>query len=559
MVEELRRLGVQDVIVCPGSRNTPLIAALIQSSALRITQVVDERAAAYFALGCAKNLLPAVVVTTSGTAVMNLLPAITEARQSGVPLIVLSADRPQELRDCGANQAIDQLGPLQPVVKWQHDLPAPDDRLPARLALTAVDQAVRAATTGFPGPVQINCAFREPLAPIKQPWDFSCLDGTEKWREGDLPFIEDIDCTPTFDPAGISRMIEDSERGLIVVGNTIEGNAVARLAEKLNWPVLADVASGIRTGNGPGQLIHHADWVVDLPAEGTRPDLVLQFGARLTSRKIQEWLDGLDCRRVMVDPSDYRMNPGHATLMRIVAPVEIVAGRISESVSDAPSTNPSIEWLPGWREMDERVASVFREIIDDDPSLTEAFVARQVAESGCLLFAGNSLPIRHLNQFATGDSPNGRVMTNRGASGIDGVLATACGVAHAEDEPLVLLIGDLSLLHDLNSLHLVKSSRGKIIIVLINNGGGGIFNQLPVAEFPEVMTPLCDASHELEFCGFAGEFGLTSWRCSTKEEFIGNWKMAQEAGESCLVEVVCNREDHGELLRVIDDRIRDGR
>ncbi|MBU8869582.1 MAG: 2-succinyl-5-enolpyruvyl-6-hydroxy-3-cyclohexene-1-carboxylic-acid synthase [Gemmatimonadales bacterium] len=549
IMEELRRLGVKDLVVSPGSRNTPLIAAAMAAEGLRITPVVDERAAAYFALGCGKQLRPAAVVTTSGTAVMNLLPALTEARQAGVPLIVLSADRPPELRDCGANQAIDQLGPLQPIVKWQNDLPAPDDRLPARLVLTAVDQAVRVATSGCPGPVQLNCAFGDPLAPSESPWSAFCLQGTEKWRENGLPFVEEVKAAQVFDPALICDFIEKSERGLIVVGNTRYGEAVGRLAEKLNWPLIADPASSIRIGNCPRTLIRHPDLLGDRP----RPDLLLQFGTRLISRKQQEWIDGLDCNRVLVDSSGDRMNPGHRSFLQLTAPVEIAARTIREAI---PAQGPT-PWLTEWQEMDGKVTKILGTAIDDNPELTEAFVTRQVAESKFPVFAGNSLPIRHLGQFATGHSLSGDVEANRGASGIDGVLATACGVANARQEPIVLLIGDLSLLHDLNSLGLAKKSRRKVIIVLLNNGGGGIFNSLPIADFPQVMTPLCDGDHDLEFGSFAAGFGLESWRCATRQEFTEGWRLAQQSRESCLVEVICDREDHGGLMeRIIRERDR---
>jgi len=553
IVEELRRLGILDVVVSPGSRNTPLVAALIRAEGLRITSVVDERAAGFFALGCAKAGRPAAVVTTSGTAVMNLLPAITEARHSGEPLIILSTDRPRELRDCGANQTIDQLGPLRPLLKWQHDLPAPDDRLPVRLVLTAVDQAVHTAMTGFPGPVQLNCAFREPLAPSEHAWDRSCLDDCEAWLSGGQPFVAEIPTRIGFVAEDLQKRIRAAERGLIVVGNTRGGAAVLPLAEALSWPVIAEPASGIRLGNNPATLIRHLPLFKDRPT----PDLVLQFGSRLLSRKTEEWLESLDCLRILIDPANGRQNPGHAPLLRLRIPVAAAAEALADGLHDSAG-NPSIEWLLRWQEKDRRITTVLDEVISGSPYLSEAFVARQVAATPWPVFAGNSLAVRHLDLFAEGNSPGGETAVNRGASGIDGLLATACGLAHGQDGPLVLLLGDLSLLHDLNSLVLARNSSRKVLIVIINNGGGGIFDQLPVARFPELMSPLCDASHDLEFRAVARGIGLPAWRCETTDEWEAAWKQAQTEHDSCLVEAICRRGNHTKMLKEIRSRLEDG-
>ena len=552
IVEELARLGVRDVAVSPGSRNTPLIAALAgtRGENLRVTSVVDERAAGFFALGCARSGRPAAVVTTSGTAVMNLLPAVTEARRSGAPLLVLSSDRPPQLRDCGANQTIDQIGPMAPVVKWQHDLPAPDDRLPARLALAAVDEAVRVACAGWPGPVQLNCAFDEPLAPSEAPWDDGCLEGLRDWLAGSEPFVRNVVLPAELDTSSLLRAVEGARRGLLVVGNTTDGAAVLPLAAKLNWPVIADPASSIRTGDCPDSLVRRATLFNEWP----EPDFVLQFGTRLVSRKIEQWLEDLACGRIVVDPADERRNPGHAGHTRITADIDAVA----QSVAAGLAARPAGEWTAQWLQRDERIGAVVDEIIDRPGDLTEALVAREVARAQQRIFAGNSMPIRHFGLFADGSSRRGEVATSRGASGIDGVLATACGTACGAEEPIVLLIGDLSLLHDLNSLALVRRSRQKVLVVVINNGGGGIFDHLPVARYPEVMSPLCDASHDLEFAGVAAHFGLPAWRSGNRREWTAAWAQAQAAEGSCLVEAICVRGGHGAVMREIRERLADG-
>lgn len=547
ILEELGRLGMRDIVVCPGSRNTPLVAALTRAEGLRVTPVIDERAAGFFALGCTKAGRPAAVVTTSGTAVMNLIPAVTEARQTGLPLLVLSADRPQELRACGSNQTIDQLGPLAPLVKWQHDLPAPDDRLPARLALTAVDEAVRRAMTEPRGPVQLNCAFREPLAPRAERWDADCLAGLESWRADSAPFVREEPAQPRAELTSLIDRIGAAQRGLLVVGNTADGSAVRKLADQLRWPVIADAASNLRTGGAPQTLIRHATLLRDLPT----PDFVLQFGSRPVSRKIEAWLEECGCERVLVDPAAGRRNPGHARMERRREPVATVATALAAEVMAAPPG----PWLQTWLDADTRAAETLAAVLAEAAELTEAQVARDVAAAPLRLFAGNSMPIRHLGIFAAGDSPHGGIDSSRGASGIDGVVATACGTACGAGEPLVLLIGDLSLLHDLSSLLLARNSRQKVVVVVINNGGGGIFDHLPVAAFPEVQSPWCDGTHDLELAGVADHFGLPTWRCATREEWATAWTEAQAGTDSCLIEAICRRESHGELMREVRRRL----
>ncbi len=550
LVEELGRLGVRDVVVSPGSRNTPLVAALVSAGTMRVTAAIDERGAGFHALGCAQAGRAAAVVTTSGTAVMNLLPAVTEARQSGVPLLVLSADRPVEARDCGSNQTIDALGPLAALVKWQHDLPAPDDRLPARLALTALDESVRVATGGFPGPVQLNCAFRKPLEPTAVEWDAACLAGLEAWFAGSEPFVRNVPVASRPDLREVLAEISRTERGLLVVGNTREGDRIRPLAESLGWPVIADPGSGLRTRAGELPLIRYAQWMNDLP----QPDLLLQLGSRLVSGKLEQWLESLPARRILIDPAEERRNPGHVELTRVTAGT----GESAEALAEACLARMPGPWTQAWLDADSRIGAVIDNTIASANELTEAEIARDVAAADQRLFLGNSLPVRHVGGFAAGSSSHGGIGKNRGASGIDGVLATACGLACGTGEPIVLLIGDLSLLHDLNSLLLARRSRQKVLIVAIHNGGGGIFDHLPVAQYPEVKAPLCDGTHDVALAPLAAGFGLPTWVCRTRDEWQSAWIEAQACGESCLIEAVVPRDGHGRWVARLRGRLADG-
>jgi 2-succinyl-5-enolpyruvyl-6-hydroxy-3-cyclohexene-1-carboxylate synthase len=550
LIEELERLGVRDVAVSPGSRNTPLITALIGSDALRVESILDERAAGFYALGCAKAGRPAAVVTTSGTAVMNLLPAVTEAKQSGLPLLVLSADRPVALRDCGSNQTIDQLGPLAPLVKWQHDLPAPDDRRPARLALTALDEAVRRATSGWPGPVQLNCAFDKPLEPSPQAWDRASLLGLDGWVAGAEPFVSNLEGVSTPDLEPIAAAVDRAERGLLVVGNAPDGGAIRALAERLQWPLLADPASGMRVGAAPGTLIRHAQLMRELP----QPDLVLQFGSRPVSGKLETWLEELPVRRILIDPADERRNPGHVPLYRVTGSIADCAVRLAS----ACGARPLGDWTRSWQESDDRIATAIEAELAATAALTEAQIARDVASGPARIFAGNSLPVRHLGALVGADAPRGDVACSRGASGIDGVLATACGTAVGAGAAITLLIGDLSLLHDLNSLLLARRLRQKVLIVVIHNGGGAIFEHLPVAQFPDVKSPLCDAAHDVRLAPLAESCGLPTWSCRTRPQWDAAWTAAQACVDSCLIEAIVPRDGHRNFMRSIRRRLSDG-
>lgn len=298
IVEELLRSGVDHFVIAPGSRSTPLIQAIARNPTANATVWLDERGAAFHALGRARGgVSPSAVVTTSGTAVANLLPAVVEASLDGVPMILLTADRPPELREVGANQSIRQMGIFSDHVRWAFDLPTPGTDMPARALLSTVDQAVHQAWDGHAGPVQLNCPFREPLAPTSAPWDASYLDGLDAWMESDDPLVDvlpgdPIDWMFVEELAGIVRT---AKRGLVVCG-TIADHAdreeIAALAAHLGWPLWADVRSGLRFGPGPGGRLLHVDRLLGR-GEAYQPDVVLQFGSRLTSKRMQAALSTL--------------------------------------------------------------------------------------------------------------------------------------------------------------------------------------------------------------------------------------------------------------------------
>jgi 2-succinyl-5-enolpyruvyl-6-hydroxy-3-cyclohexene-1-carboxylate synthase len=557
IVEELYRFGLREFIVSPGSRNTPLIAALAACKDIKIIQAIDERAAAYFALGCAKGARlkdgsqrPAVVITTSGTAVINLLPAMAEASIDEIPLIILSADRPIELRDCGANQSIDQLSPLKSNCRWQIDLGTPDCNVSPRMLLGSIDYALRKATTDSPGPVHLNISFREPLTPEALPWDSGLLDAIADWQKSTAPLTVYHKPRPT--NAGnivdeLSLKINKSKRGVLVVGklSTIEDvEALVNFAKKLCWPLIADLTSGLSTHEGLQDLVTHAGLFIDSVNCDMRPDFVLQFGSRLTSQKVQSWLAESGAEWALIDESANRQDPVHGLHTHIQVAAKTIASTLNcESDQDK-------SWQEFWSKQNTAMAAILRSEIDDSDDMEEVWICRHTKENiekNCLLFAGNSMPIRHLDDYSARNTTITPVLANRGASGIDGVLASACGAVCTFANAGVLVIGDISVLHDLNSLLLAASARPKLIIILINNHGGGIFNMLPISKFPHVLHPMCDTEHKLEFKTIAREFGLQACSVNSRSEFEAAYEKAQSAKSSFLIEAICKRDKHARL------------
>jgi 2-succinyl-5-enolpyruvyl-6-hydroxy-3-cyclohexene-1-carboxylate synthase len=557
LVEELWRQGVRHVVLAPGSRSTPLVVAAAKHRGLRCHVIVDERAAAFFALGIARgSAQPAAVITTSGTAVANLAPAVVEAAIDRVPMLLLTADRPPELRDCGAPQTIDQGALFTSYLRWRFELPPPDDRMPARAVLTAAAHGYARARDGL-GPVQINCMFREPLAPAAAQWDHGCLAGLEGWNAGKAPYTRAVSGPRVLSDAQIDAQaaaLAQIENGVVVAGAlpADAGAAVLELAARLGWPLWADVRSGLRLHDEARPHVPHLARALD--ARGTpRPGAVLQLGARLTEQRVQQIAAA--ARTVwLVEASDDRLDPGHAVTARVCADVapwcRAIAARI-EPRGDAPI-------LAAAAEADRRVEAAIEAHFAADRSLTEPYVARWLSahvpeDHG--LFVSSSMPIRDLQTFARRDGPALRVAANRGASGIDGVLASAAGYAVGRGGPVTLLIGDLALLHDLGSMALLGKLGHTFVAVLLNNGGGSIFGLLPIAAHGDVFSPWFDAPHSFTFAGTARDFGVAHALVTTRDELAQSYRAALQRGGATLLEVRSslaeNRDAHLRLEEVV--------
>ncbi len=569
IVEELVRQGVGLFVVAPGSRSTPLVVAAARHPDVAPQIWVDERGAAFFALGFARGSgRAAAVITTSGTAVANLLPAVVEASLDHVPLILLTADRPPELWDVGANQAIDQPGIFEPYVRWSFDLPCPDERIPARTLLATVDQAVQRATTGDPGPVHLNCPFREPLAPSEAPFDRGCLEGTEAWQRGRAPFNRISVGRRQPEEAHVreaARLMAAARRGLLVTG-ALSGpeapQSVAELAAALEWPWITDLRSQLRLGNRAPQHLPHLDRLLAVEPESWRPDVVLQIGGRFTSKRLQRFLDrGQAEHRLLIDPHARRLDPGHRVTWSIQGDVTAWCRVLARAVRGADGAGVP-EALSA---MHQRIEDAMDAAIADRDALSEPWVARWLTTHMTpdqALFVSSSMPIRDVDDYGAIDGPPLRVDANRGASGIDGVIASSAGFARGCGKACTLLIGDLAVLHDLNALSMLGADVPPLTIVVLNNRGGSIFSFLPVAGYEDVFSPYFDTPHRLRFEGVSRMFGLDYRHVASRSDFESAYRAAIAGGVHAVIEVEsdqrANLENHRAIEGAIEAAIRGG-
>jgi 2-succinyl-5-enolpyruvyl-6-hydroxy-3-cyclohexene-1-carboxylate synthase len=477
-VDELARCGMRDACTSPGSRCTPLVLSLARERRLRCYSHIDERCSGFFALGLAKaRQLPVAIACTSGTAVAELLPAVVEAHEARVPLIVLSADRPPELRDVGAGQTIDQLKLFGGFAKWFFEVgthEASEQRV--RWMRTLACRAYWTAIEGRPGVVHLNFPLRDPLV-CEQP--VPPADGARPDAHPLLTRSRSRVLAPA-DERSLGMAFAGCRRGVVVAGrherDTSLGEAAAGFCARTGWPLLADPLSGARRG---AAAVAHYDALLRDPAfaAASRPDLVLRVGDLPTSKPLRAWLAGmLDVPQAVLDPESSRQDPD-STLCRDFAlePAETLA------TLQAPSADP--DWLDGWRSADERAAEAILGTLAAG-GLSEPVVA---AELGVLLpeeatlFVASSMPVRDIETFWPVRADPPRVLCNRGANGIDGTVSSAFGAAAASRTPTVLLIGDVALAYDLSALLAARRLDLKLTIVLLNNEGGGIFDFLPVA------------------------------------------------------------------------------
>jgi 2-succinyl-5-enolpyruvyl-6-hydroxy-3-cyclohexene-1-carboxylate synthase len=511
LVDEWIRSGVTDAVVCPGSRSTPMALALASHPGVRVHVHPDERSAAFTALGLGRATgRPAPVVTTSGTAAAELHAAVIEADLDRVPLLAVTADRPPELRQVGAPQAIDQVHLFGRSVRWFAD-PGPPEAEAVASWRSIGSRAVLEAVGSPPGPVHLNLAFREPLlgaAPVVvpgraagRPWHSRSVAGSAVAEHQVAEVIEELARRGT--------------RGVIVAGGGVtDPDGVLALAGEVGWPVLADPRSGCR--RAVPAAVAHADAIIRADTALRHADVVLRLGSLPASKVLTRWLDDLDVAQVLVDVDATWLDPGRTASVLVRAePGALCRALVGRLAAADP------RWLAAWRVADDAVEQVVASRLDGPRVPTEPGTARAVVAAlpeEAALVVSSSMPVRDV-EWWTGPIDGCCVHVNRGANGIDGVVSTAVGVALA-GRPVVLLIGDLALLHDTNGLLGAAVRDISLCIVVVDNDGGGIFSFLPQAEELDAdrFEQLFGTPHGVDIEALAAVHGAEVLRADTAED-----------------------------------------
>lgn len=560
ILEELARLGVKHVCMAPGSRSTPLTLAASRQTKLKQHLHFDERGLGFQALGLAKaSKAPVAIITTSGTAVANLYPAIVEAWLTHVPLIVLSGDRPPELLDCGANQAIVQPGIFAGYAK-QMNLPTPDIAIAPQALLSAIDDAV----SNQYQPLHINCMYREPLYPadIKQHAFDAYLQPVASWQQGNQPWCQVVVSQPCSLPSAAQLQTFAQGKGVIVAGTLPPEQDPAQLvalSKQLGWPLLTDAQCQLRQHS---DAIGHIDQLLQEPKARAlldQADRVLVVGGRLLSKRLISYLAGHPWQAYwQLLSRQERLDPSHNAKQLFIAPVAAMTSL------DWPASSQA-NWAQPLAAANQTLEQLL-ELEIDQGEFGEAKVIRSIARQSAAikesqLFIGNSLPVRLFDMFAP-SAANAQVnasttYTNRGASGIDGLLATACGVAAHKDKPTTLVIGDLSQLHDLNSLAIARTAKGPMVLVILNNDGGNIFNLLPVPN-EALRSQYYRLSHGLSFEGAAQMFGLPYSKVVDTQAFENAYSKALTSVGCSVIEVCISPNQASDQIAAIGQLVRQG-
>ncbi|MDO8185756.1 2-succinyl-5-enolpyruvyl-6-hydroxy-3-cyclohexene-1-carboxylic-acid synthase [Conexibacter sp. JD483] len=569
--DELARCGVTDACTSPGSRSTPMVLSLAREPGLRTWSHIDERVAGFFAVGLAKqSQRPVAITVTSGTAAAELAPAVIEAAEARVPLIVLTTDRPPELRDVGAGQTIDQVKLFGGAAKQFVEVGVVGEATVARLRWirTLACRAVATASSGRAGVVHLNFPLREPLV-LDAPLPPDPLPGRPHGRPWVAWMPNAVRSEPSEGPD--LTVFAAAARTVVVAGRAERagvGVEVAQVAERAGWVLLADPLSGARAG---ASAIAHYDALLRDEAFATgleAPELVIRLGDVPTSKPLRAWLAGLDptVPQLALDPEATWHDPDGVVSERVAGdPVATLTALASSSSSEDG-------WLARWRDADARAAEAIGATIaaGGDAPLNEPLVAREVAAglpAEATLFVAASMPIRDVETFAPAPADAGgaaRILANRGANGIDGTVASALGAAaagasdgpgtsaDASSGPVVLLIGDVALAYDLSALLSAKRLGLDLTIVLINNDGGGIFHFLPVSSQADAFEHHVATPHGLDFAVGAQLYGARHVPVATAGELRAALAEATRPGAGVtIVEARSERDENVRLHRRI--------
>lgn len=522
IIDQLVQQGVSNFCIAPGSRSTPLALAAANHPKASLHIHYDERGLGFLALGIAKaGHRPAALIVTSGTALGNLFPSVMEAYHSYTPLILLTADRPPELQQAGANQTCDQIGIFGHFVKGSLYLPTADENVTESYVRSSVAHSFQMSLSQM-GPFHINWQIREPLFIPPFP-----------------TLLEGKPIRHVFSKKVPLEKTKLQGKGVIAIGKLSDPKdlkPILNLAAKLKWPIFADLLSEARFHPTKEQIFHF-DWILKKSLKNLLPETLLHFGERLTSKAFLSWAPNI--RRIHVSPWPDLQDPQRLLTERIlVAPSEFCS---SAEILPSPK-----EWLESWQAQDKTlelsIEKTFQNTSCTEPS---AFYSlSKHFDPSWSLYLGSGMPIRDANFFffPKNTSPATRIFSNRGLSGIDGNIATAAGISEALQKPLIAWIGDQATLYDLNSLPLLKKTKNPVLLIISNNFGGGIFSHLPIADATEHFEKLFVNSHTWNFQKIAEQFDLPYFRAESLKEFLWHWRERKQT--SAILELITCRKQN---------------
>ncbi|WP_191560502.1 2-succinyl-5-enolpyruvyl-6-hydroxy-3-cyclohexene-1-carboxylic-acid synthase [Metabacillus idriensis] len=565
-VDELTKAGVRDAVVSPGSRSTPMAMLMAEHPEINIHVIIDERSAGFFALGMAKmQQKPVALLCTSGTAAANYFPAVVEAFYSRVPLLVLTADRPHELRDVGAPQAIDQLHLFGRYAKWFADMAIPEQTAEMlHYGRTMAARAAGKAVSAPSGPVHLNFPFREPLIPD--------LDSENLWsslnsRPRQVQVTAGSSMIAAEEVQRLSKVFTQEKKGLIICGEIHDAefsHAVVQLSSDLNYPILADPLSNLRTGlHDKSSVIECYDAFMkdDYITEKLKPKVIIRFGAMPISKPLFQFLKRTaDIQQIVVDRQGGWREP---TLMASEM-IECDETWLCRQLSKTVEIQNDRLWMEAWQNVNETSRELLTSAQDQGGELFEGNIYRELQHaipSQCHVIAGNSMPIRDLDNYFLNTEKNITVFANRGANGIDGVVSTALGISAASDHPTFLVIGDLSFYHDMNGLLAAKMHKLNLTIILVNNDGGGIFSFLPQSKEEKHFETLFGTPSGLDFKHAADMYDGTYASPANWNDFRSSVAAAIDKKGLNIIEIRTNRHTrvkiHRELMNRVSQEIRE--
>ena len=583
IVDELVAAGVEAACLAPGSRSTPLTVAFANHPEIETFSILDERSAAFFALGRGRRTgTPTAVVCTSGTAAANFHPAVIEASESNVPMVVLTADRPAELHDSGANQTVDQADLYGDAPRYHRTLPEPAPE-PRRLRSVRVTVA-RAAATAVgpnPGPVHLNVPLAKPLEPTEVPGDVpdSLAEADPEAVSGrDGPFVRTSEgvATPSEKTvAELAKALADCERGVLVAGPLdpwrIEEEAVSSFLDATGVPLLADPLSGLRygplaSGTDDGVVAEETlvcggyDAYVDSD-DWPEPDVVVRIGASPTSKPLRKDLAEADARQFVVDPAGDWPEAEFTATDLVQADPSRTLQAIADLLAERSTESQNVAARSAWRDQFRAAERAHWDVVDsarEDGLFEGGILATVVAEAPdpSTVFVSNSMPVRDCDRFGAPRAADITVLGNRGASGIDGIASTALGAGSATDDPLVLVTGDLAYYHDMNGLLSVSRCGVDATIVVVNNDGGGIFHMLPIEEFDPPFTEQFRTPHGLDFEPTGDLYGLEFERVATTAAFERAYADSLASDGTQVIDVTVDAEESHRFRETLRGRLQ---